>query len=85
MSTITYIRVCIEATKGQPGTRRSLSASVHAFWAGATMVYAFFHALYDGLVEYRQYERLKSWGVAHDIALRTAVLQWPTIGQAGEQ
>jgi hypothetical protein len=44
-----------------------------SFWPLATTLRTFGSALRDGLLAARQYEHLKSRGIAHDLALRMAV------------
>jgi hypothetical protein len=53
--------------------------SAFAFGSAAATLWAFCSGLYDGLAAYWQYEQLRSEGVAHDTALRKALLHRPLI------
>jgi hypothetical protein len=59
---------------GQDATRWSRQAGARAAWF-ASVVWAFFGALFEGLAAYRRYEDLTSRGVSHDSALREALLR----------
>jgi len=74
MSTITYTAPHLKQSRiGQDATSSSRQAGARAVWF-ASMAWAFFGALFEGLAAYRRYEDLKSRGVSHDSALRQALL-----------
>jgi hypothetical protein len=42
-------------------------------WPARSVLWMMCEALRDGLAAHRRYEELRSWGVAHDCALRQAL------------
>ena len=79
MSTTSYSAARFDRTlTEQCRTSRARQESARAPWPAFATV-CFFVSLYDGLAAYRQYEHLKSSGVTHDAALRTALLGRPTL------
>ena len=55
-----------------PGRRRCARPAGPP-WPARTVLRMMCEALRDGLAAHRHYEELRSWGVAHDCALRQAL------------
>jgi hypothetical protein len=55
------------------GGRRRCAQPAGPSWPARSVLWMMFEALRDGLAAHRRYEELRSWGVAHDCALRQAL------------
>jgi hypothetical protein len=53
--------------------RRHCSRPATHSWPARSVLRMMWEALRDGLAAHRRYEELRSWGVAHDCALRQAL------------
>jgi hypothetical protein len=55
------------------GGRRRCARPAGPSWPARSVLWMMVEALRDGLAAHRRYEELRSWGVAHDCALRQAL------------
>jgi hypothetical protein len=60
------------AASASGGRQRCARPAAHS-WPARSVLWMMFEALRDGLAAHRRYEELRSWGVAHDCALRQAL------------
>jgi hypothetical protein len=78
MSTISYTAARFDRTwMQQHRTGGFRQESVRTSWLVPAAVWAFWIGLCDGIAAYRQYEHLRSQGVTHEAALKTALPRQP--------
>jgi hypothetical protein len=66
------------------GRQRCARPATHS-WPAYIVLRTMWEALRDGLAAHRHYEELRSWGVAHDSALRQALTIAPAPSQPARE